>query len=203
LFHPLPEMEKQGDLVWIGNWGDDERSAELNEFLIEPSERLKLATTVRGVRYPGHARERLAGARIAYGGWIANADAPGAFAAHRVTVHVPRRPYTKELPGIPTIRMFEALACGIPLVSAPWDDTEGLFRPGRDFLFAQSGARMERHLRDVLGDPDLARSLAASGLETIAGRHTCRHRVDELFQILRRVGSRRVTEQLAATEPAQ
>ena len=39
------------------------------------------------------------------------------FARYRVTVHVPRRPYVAALPGIPTIRPFEALACGIPLVS--------------------------------------------------------------------------------------
>ena len=38
----------------------------------------------------------------------------------------------KALPGIPTIRVFEALACGIPLVSAPWQDEEGLFRPGEE-----------------------------------------------------------------------
>ena len=58
-------------------------------------------------------------------------EVPAVFARHRVTVHVPRRPYVEALPGIPTIRLFEALACGIPLVSAPWDDAEGLFRPAR------------------------------------------------------------------------
>jgi spore maturation protein CgeB len=45
------------------------------------------------------------------------------------------------LPGIPTIRVFEALACGIPLVSAPWDDSEHLFRPGEDFLVAATAPR--------------------------------------------------------------
>jgi spore maturation protein CgeB len=196
-------MDKQGDLVWIGNWGDDERTAELEEFLIRPVEALDLTATVRGVRYPRQALERLAAAGIGYRGWIANVDVPRAFAEHRVTVHVPRRPYTRELPGIPTIRMFEALACGIPLVSAPWDDAEGLFRPGRDFLFARDGAEMQRHLRAILGDPALARSLAAAGLETIASRHTCRHRVDELLDVLRQVGTTRVTHQLAVPEPAQ
>lgn len=52
------------------------------------------------------------------------------FAQFKVTIHVPRRPYTQALPGIPTIRLFEALACGIPLIGAPWDDVEGLFTPG-------------------------------------------------------------------------
>ncbi|PTE20838.1 glycosyltransferase [Cereibacter changlensis JA139] len=184
LFRPMPGVEKEGDLIWIGNWGDGERSAELESFLIAPAERLGLRATVRGVRYPAEALQRLAAAGIAYGGWIANTRAPEAFARHRVTVHVPRRPYVEALPGIPTIRVFEALACGIPLISAPWSDSEGLFRPGQDFLVARDGAEMERLLRAVLHDPDLAEALTAHGLETIQSRHTCRHRVDELLGII-------------------
>ncbi|MBT9370881.1 glycosyltransferase [Rhizobium sp. CSW-27] len=203
LFHPHPEIERTGDLIWIGNWGDDERSAELMEFLVRPSRALGLTTCVRGVRYPDHALEALSKAGIAYGGWIANAEAPLAFARHRVTVHVPRRPYVENLPGIPTIRIFEALACGIPLVSAPWEDAERLFRPGCDYLVAGSGEEMTRLLRDVLSDPELARSLAVSGLATIEARHTCRHRVDELFSILLACGTDRVTRQINTPEAAE
>jgi spore maturation protein CgeB len=79
--------------------------------------------------------------------------------------------------------MFEALACGIPLVSAPWDDAEGLFRPGRDFVFAADGAAMTRALRQLLAEPAAAVELTRSGLETIRARHTCAHRVDELLSI--------------------
>jgi len=99
-------------------------------------------------------------------------------------VHVPRRPYVRLLPGIPTIRVFEALACGIPLVSAPWTDAEGLFTPGEDFLVANDGVQMQRHLRAVLHDAGLSAALAAHGLATIRARHTCAHRVDELLAIL-------------------
>jgi spore maturation protein CgeB len=90
---------------------------------------------------------------------------------------VPRRFYVEALPGIPTIRVFEALACGIPLVSAPWSDCEGLFRPGRDFLVARDGAEMTRYLRFLHHDPDLRAALVDSGLEQIRARHTCAHRV--------------------------
>jgi spore maturation protein CgeB len=187
LFHPLPEIEKTGDLIWIGNWGDNERSAEIGSFLIEPAKRLGLKTTVRGVRYPEPALKALSTAGIAYGGWIANADVPRAFAANRLTMHIPRKPYVEALPGIPTIRVFEALACGIPLISAPWTDAEGLFRPGEDFLFARDGDEMARRIEDVLADPGLAASLIRSGLETISKRHTCRHRVEELLTIIRQL----------------
>ena len=202
LFHPMPEIERTGDLIWIGNWGDDERTAEIASFLVEPARQLELTGTVRGVRYPETALKALKAAGLDYGGWIANADAPRAFAQHRVTVHIPRRPYVQNLPGIPTIRMFEALACGIPLISAPWSDAEGLFRAGTDFLFARDGADMQRLLAEVLADPDRAAALATAGLETIQARHTCRHRVDELLAILGQHGTARVSNQLAPGEAA-
>lgn len=184
-FHPLPRNAVDGDLVWIGNWGDDERTADLHEFLIEPVRALGLRATVYGVRYPAEARAALADAGIQYGGWLPNHEVPEVFARHRLTVHVPRRPYARALPGIPTIRVFEALACGIPLISAPWDDAEGLFTPGEDFLVARSGTEMQEQIRRVLSDPALAAHLAERGLCTVRERHTCAHRVDELLAIYR------------------
>jgi spore maturation protein CgeB len=186
-----PSRQKSGDVVWIGNWGDDERTEELREFFMQPVSNLRLQAQVYGVRYPDHARSALQNAGIEYCGWLPNYRAPEVFANFRVTVHVPRRPYTAQLPGIPTIRPFEALACGIPLISAPWSDSEGLFRANRDFLMVRSGAEMEKALYDVLHDPELAESLARHGLETIRSHHTCGHRVDQLTAIYEAVRPRR------------
>jgi spore maturation protein CgeB len=141
------------------------------------------------VRYPEHARATLARAGIEYAGWLPNYEAPLVFSRFDVTVHVPRRPYARALPGIPTIRVFEAMACGIPLISAPWDDAEGLFTPGEDFLVARNGAEMRRHLRDVLHDPDLSESLVLHAFRTIHERHTCGHRVNELLAFVEELGS--------------
>jgi spore maturation protein CgeB len=175
--------------VWIGNWGDDERSAELESFLLRPARSAGIPLDVYGVRYPDHALRTLESHGASYRGWLANANAPQVFARHLATVHVPRRFYVARLPGIPTIRVFEALACGIPLVCAPWQDSEGLFRPGQDYLVAQDEAAMERHLAALRDDPELRCALVASGLATIRARHTCVHRVDELFAILRLLGA--------------
>ena len=183
VFYPRAGGRKKGDLVWVGNWGDGERTEEIREFLIEPVKALGLRARVYGVRYPREALAELKAAGIEYGGWVPNYRVPEVFAQFRVTVHIPRRPYARALTGIPTIRPFEAMACGIPLVSAPWDDTEGLFRPGRDFLFARNGAEMTARLRSVLRDRDLAQGLASSGLETVRARHTCAHRAAELLAV--------------------
>ncbi|MDX6750732.1 glycosyltransferase [Geminicoccaceae bacterium 1502E] len=182
LFRPMPEIAPVGDLVWIGNWGDGERSVELGEFLLEPVRRLGLDATVHGVRYPADALAALEESGLVYQGWLPNHEAPRVFARHRVTVHVPRRPYVAMLPGIPTIRVFEALACGIPLVCAPWRDEEGLFPEGA-WLTARNGDEMTRQLRDVLTDEALRQELVATGLAAIRERHSCAHRVAELLDI--------------------
>ena len=188
VFHPRPHDEAEGDVVWIGNWGDDERRAELHEFLIGPIRDLKLKARLYGVRYPEHAMQALFAADVAYGGWLPNYRVPEVFSRYRLTVHVPRRPYVKALQGIPTIRPFEALACAIPLITAPWNDSEGLFSAGRDYLVARDGDEMRRMMRDVLNDRALAQSLAMHGLTTIQNRHTCAHRVTELMSILEELG---------------
>ncbi len=186
VFYPREPAAKRGDLVWIGNWGDNERTDEIREFLIGPVNALGLKARVYGVRYPRAALDELEAAGIEYGGWLPNYRVPEVFARYRVTVHIPRRPYARALPGIPTIRPFEAMACGIPLISAPWEDSERLFRPGRDFLFARDGASMVASLREVLSNSERAAGLAASGLETIRKRHTCAHRAEELLEIAER-----------------
>jgi spore maturation protein CgeB len=188
LFRPLLGRERTGQLVWIGNWGDDERASELREFLLAPARELRLDGSVFGVRYPPDALAAIAAAGLPYRGWVANHRVPEILARHAVTVHIPRRPYVEALPGIPTIRPFEALACGIPLVCSPWDDAERLFTPGADFLVARSGIEMAGLLRRVLDDREMARELAQSGRRTILARHTCGHRIDELLAIAVELG---------------
>ncbi|HEY1637460.1 MAG TPA: glycosyltransferase [Rhizomicrobium sp.] len=180
-FYPR-EAACEHDLVWIGNWGDEERSAELREFLIEPADALNISTKIYGVRYPAAVVEELAARRISYGGWLPNHEAPLALAKSRFTVHVPRRPYAKALPGIPTIRVFEALACGTPLICAPWNDSENLF-PDNCYLTACNGEEMRRHMTSLTSDTDLRDSLRRNALAAIADRHTCDHRAQQLLDI--------------------
>ena len=192
VFRPVPGDRKEGDLVWIGNWGDDERAGELEEFLIGPVRELGLQATVFGVRYPAEALGALKRAGIRYGGWLPNHEVPQVFSRYTVTVHVPRRPYVEALPGIPTIRPLEAMACGVPLVSSPWHDVEGLFRAGQDYLVARSGNEMKSHLSRLLRNENERVALSRNGLQTIRSRHTCAHRVDELLNIFAEVREARL-----------
>ena len=182
-FRPL-RRKKEIDVVWIGNWGDEERTRELEEFLIGPAAALPgLRVVAHGVRYPETALEKLKSANIEYRGYLPNLFSPQVYAESMVTVHVPRRQYANGLTGIPTIRVFEALACGIPLVCSPWSDEEKLFRAGEDYIMVQDGREMVAELERLTRDARARQQLAENGLKTIRERHTCRHRAQELMSI--------------------
>lgn len=180
---PIESVKKKGDVVWIGNWGDDERTEELEEFLIEPVKNLGLKAKMYGVRYPQKALKLLESAGIEYGGYIPSYKVPAVFAQYKITVHVPRRPYAQALPGIPTIRPFEAMASGIPLISAPWEDSENLFREGTDFRMVKNGKEMQKWMERVMAVEEISEDLIKNGFETIQENHTCRHRVNQLIEI--------------------
>ena len=188
LFVDSSTAEKKGDLVWIGNWGDEERTRELHEYVIEPVKALGISATVYGVRYPKKALRTLKEAGIRYGGYLPNFKVPEVFAQFKVTVHVPRKFYAKELPGIPTIRPFEAMACGIPLICAPWQDREKLFHQNKDYLLVKDSLEMQEQIQNLLLDNQRAKVLAEHANKTIMENHTCKHRVDELMHICKCLG---------------
>lgn len=183
VFHPYNTNKLEGDLVWVGNWGNDERTKDLIEYVIEPTKKLGLKTKVYGVQYPDKALQLLNEAGIEYGGYLPSYQFPEIASAYRFTVHVPPKPYAKDLPGIPTIRAFEAMACGIPMISSPWQDSENLFRVGEDFLMVEDGEEMVTTMKNLLQNRERSNSMIRKGLETIRNRHTCTHRVDELMSI--------------------
>jgi spore maturation protein CgeB len=187
-FRPL-EAEKSIDVLWIGNWGDEERTRELQEFLIGPSAGLGgHAVVVHGVRYPADGLAKLAAAGIQYRGYLPNLECPRVYAQSRIALHVPRRQYANGLSGIPTIRVFEALACGTPLLCSPWTDVEGLFRPGEDYLVVPDGRAMQSEVLRLLRDEGARRQLARNGRETILKAHTCEHRAQQLIAICEELG---------------
>jgi spore maturation protein CgeB len=188
-FAPQPAA-KEIDLVWIGNWGDDERASELEEFLIAPAAAQPQRRVVaHGVRYPESALKKLEQAGIEYRGYLPNLQSVRIYATSSAALHVPRRHYANGLSGIPTIRVFEALACGVPLLCSPWTDDEGLFHPGEDYLVVRDGWAMKAELENLLRDPEAGRQLGEHGMRTIRGRHTCAHRARQLISICEEISA--------------
>jgi spore maturation protein CgeB len=187
VFEPL-SLSKTTDVVFVGNYGDGDRSNELEEYVFGPRHELPdLRYAVYGVRYPAEVLARLRdGLDITYGGWLPNVAVPSVYSSARVVLHVPRRQYVDLLPGTPTIRVFEALASGACLISLPWQDTDGLFTAGRDYAVAHSPAEM-RDLIAWLCHDDMARTaFGEHGRRTILERHTCGHRASQLLEVVQR-----------------
>ncbi len=192
VFHPAANggmTEPAPEVIWIGNWGDEERTRELEEFLLEPARRLRgHRFQVYGVRYPADALQRLRRAGIAYSGYLPNPRGPEAYAHGKIALHSPRQAYRESLPGVPTIRVFETLACGIALLCSPWPETEGLLEPGADYECAGSGREMEARIEYLLRHDDERRSLARHGMESVRQRHSCAHRAREWEAICQDIG---------------
>lgn len=186
-FHPV-DGDATEDVVWVGNWGDNERACELDEFLFKPLRSLRCRAKVYGVRYPAAVQQRLKNSGIRYGGYLPNLAAQDVYSKSLVSLHIPRRYYSNGLSGVPTIRVFEALACGIPLVCSPWSDTEGLFRPHEDYVLVPDGKAMRDTLSWLIRDDRARKQIAAHGLATIRKRHTCQHRAEQFLQICQELG---------------
>jgi spore maturation protein CgeB len=179
---------KVTDVVFVGNYGDGDRSDELEDYVFGPRLELPhLRYAVYGVRYPEQVLTRLNnGLAIAYGGWLPNVLVPTVYSSSRVVLHVPRRQYVQLLPGTPTIRVFEALASGACLISLPWEDIDHLFEAGRDYAVARSPAEMRDLIAWLCRDDRARERFGRHGRRAIVDRHTCGHRADQLLDIVAR-----------------
>jgi spore maturation protein CgeB len=182
-FTPHPGAVRNGDIAWVGNRHNLGASQELGTLVLEPARRLGLSGVIHGERYPWRARLAIQRSGLRYGGPLAEHLVPVVWARHRFTVELPRLAHA--LPGIPPVRVFEALARGIPLICSPWDDAEALLTPRRDYLIARDQREMEAAMRSLNRDRAHAAELADQGRKTVLERHTCAHRVEELLAIVR------------------
>ncbi|MGE5619115.1 MAG: glycosyltransferase [Sphingomonadaceae bacterium] len=195
LFRPL-DRPKSRDVVFVGNWGDEDRNHTTWQFFIEQSMAMpELTFALFGVRYPPEVLDALRVAGVEWGNWLPNYAAPEVYATSKITVHIPRKEYVEALRGTPTIRVFEALACGIPLISAGWRDDSGLFQEGADYLAVDTPAQMKEALIWLAHDEEARRRIGSRGRDTVLARHTCRHRADELVQIVGRLRGERAPSQ--------
>lgn len=105
----------------------------------------------------------------------------GAFyASGRLTLNVTPAAMAR-LGHCPSARLFEAAACGTPVLSDWWEGLDGFFVPGRELLVARTTADVVAHLS--LSDAELARIARAARERTLA-EHTADHRAAELVALL-------------------
>jgi spore maturation protein CgeB len=207
LFRPLAHDQSRplDDALFVGNWGGDDRAAEFRAFFLRAARRHKddRRFALYGVRYPEEMLRIVANYYgVDYRGWLPNYRVPEAFAQAHVVLHVPRRQYVRMLYGTPTIRVFEALACGATLLSTPWPDTDRLFCAGEDYVVAETPAQQEAALQWLWKDETARARLGRNGRRRIMDGHTCLHRAEQIIRIVARLqGLQPPSKRIEAREP--
>jgi spore maturation protein CgeB len=172
--YPRLDAPKRWDLSYLGTYSPD-RQPKLEALLIEPARRAPhLRFVVAGPQYPDDVAWPANVERIEH---VAPLDHPAFYAASRFTLNVTRADMVRA-GWSPSVRLFEAAACGTPIVSDMWDGIDALLAPDREIVLAEGSERV----LDVLDRwPEERRSsLADAARARVLAQHTAAHRAGEL-----------------------
>jgi spore maturation protein CgeB len=172
-----PDARYQGLLGHLGTYAAD-RAERLRELFVEPARRLPrerflLAGSMYGASFPWQPNIFL----ISH---IAPADHPAFYCSTKLTLNVTRGAMA-SMGYCPSGRLFEAAACGAPVLSDYWEGLEQFFDPQSEILIARDTEEAMAALDRA--PEDLARIARAARERTLA-RHTAAIRAAELETVL-------------------
>jgi spore maturation protein CgeB len=162
------------DLGYLGTYSND-RQPTLTALMLEPARTLSdRRFVVAGPQYPEAIAWPDNVTRITH---LPPRDHRTFYNSQRYTLNITRADMIRA-GWSPSVRLFEAAACGTPIVSDWWDGLDAFFAPGRDILIARSAEDTETYLHDV--EEEERREIGRRGRERVLARHTAEHRADEL-----------------------
>jgi spore maturation protein CgeB len=180
------------DLGYLGTYSDD-RQAKLDALLLGPARELhQRRFAVAGPLYPDAIIWPANVSRLEH---LPPPRHPAFYAAQRFTLNVTRADMIAA-GWSPSVRLFEAASCGVPIISDPWPGLDELFRPGVEILLAESGSDVARLLTDL---PDTRRrSIAAAARRRVLATHSSAARAAELDRYLLKAVQLRPSQRRAA-----
>ncbi len=184
---PVPPVEGfRCALSYLGTYSAD-RQAALRRLLLEPAlERPAERFSVAGAQYPGDISWP---ANVTWRAHLAPADHAAFYCSSRLTLNITRQAMLRT-GYAPSVRLFEAASCGVPLISDDWPGLDELFVPGREILLASTPADV--HAALDLTDAEL-QAIGAAARERALAEHSCEVRAAELVA---------ACERAASTQPA-
>jgi spore maturation protein CgeB len=178
LYYPEPPREKKWTLGYLGTFSEDRQPA-LDRLLLQPARmELALKMVVAGPLYPETIRWPGNVERIQH---LSPADHRAFYNAQRFTLNITRADMIRAGYS-PSVRLFEAAACGTPIISDPWRGLEEFFTPGKEILVANSTDEASDILRQMPGDQ--AREMGLRARERVLEEHTAAHRAAELESMI-------------------
>jgi spore maturation protein CgeB len=193
--HAPQTREPRWTLGYLGTYSQD-RQAKLSRLLFEPARQMpECPFVVAGPQYPADID------------WPQNVERrehvpphehAGFYSAQRYTLNVTRDDMTSR--GFsPSVRLFEAAACGVPLISDSWEGLETFFEPDEEILIARNSRDVVGILRDLPEERRLA--IAAAARRRILRSHTSDHRAKELEGYYLEVATGKKAKQVDRQQP--
>lgn len=182
-FRTAPSDRFRCDLSYLGTYAADRQEA-LVQLFIEPARQLtKKRFLIGGAQYP---QEFPWTDNIFFVRHMPPPDHPAFFSSSRLTLNITRKAMA-QMGYCPSGRLFEAAACGTPLLSDNWDGLDEFFTPGKEIIIARETDEAIQALE--LSDAELSR-IAGAAYERTFDEHTAARRAMEFESILANTPSR-------------
>jgi spore maturation protein CgeB len=199
LYYP-EDITKAWNLGYLGTFSSD-RQPTVERFLFMPARALPgRRFVVAGAQYPEDVRWP---DNVHHIDHVPPNEHRAFYNAQQFTLNTTRRDMIAAGYS-PSVRLFEASACGTPIISDDWPGIHSFFVPGREILLAQSPADVASFLTKM--SPQDVSALAARARKRVLAEHTAAHRAEALEGYLaevstsRRAGQGKTTRKAATNE---
>lgn len=173
LYHPEPQPAAW-DLGYMGTYSDD-RQPGVERLMLQPAREWPEGRfVVAGPQYPDGIAWP---ANCDYRPHLPPAEHRAFYNRQRFALNITRADMVRA-GWSPSVRLFEAAACGTPLISDRWAGIETLFEPGREIVLADGPAEVLAALRGI--GEDERQAMAQRARRRILAGHTAAHRAREL-----------------------
>ena len=175
-----PQPQYKADLSYLGTYAAD-RQPVLERLFVAPAHLRPAARfVIGGAMYPP---EFPWAANIYFVRHLPPAEHPAFYSSSRLTLNVTRVAMAR-MGWCPSGRLFEAAACGVPILSDWWDGLDTFFEPGREILIAET---TEDTLAALDRSPGELRRIAVQARERVLAQHTAAQRAREFIGALQTI----------------
>jgi spore maturation protein CgeB len=175
--HRAVRMAGRVDLGYLGTYSAD-RQPRLERLLFEPARRAPaLRFVVAGAQFPA----RTWPANVRHAPHVAQSEHARFYGSQRFTLNLTRDAMVAA-GWSPSVRLFEAAACGVPVISDTWAGIETLFEPGREIVLAREPEEVLAVLEGLA--ERRRRAIGAAARARVLAAHTAEHRAAELEKLL-------------------
>jgi spore maturation protein CgeB len=180
-----PVAAYRSDLSYLGTYAEDRQRA-LTELFLEPARRLSsMRFLIGGAQYPSSFPWS---ENIHFKRHLPPVEHPAFFSSSRMTLNVTRYAMAK-MGWCPSGRLFEAAACGVPILSDSWTGLDQFFTPGSEIFVAENS---DEAVAAIALDDATLRTVAAAARERTLAEHTADQRAAELESMLASVAAETV-----------